>query len=40
VAGVHQAVEHADQALDICHVQPDGGLVEHVEGLAVGERCV
>ena len=35
VARVHQPVEHPDQALHVGHVQPDGRLVEHVEGVDV-----
>src|SRR5688572_7283743 len=33
VAGVDQAVQHADQLLDIGHVQADRRLVEHIERL-------
>ena len=33
VAGVDQAVQHPDQLLDVRHVQADGRLVEHVQGL-------
>src|SRR5438067_320492 len=33
MAGVHQAVQDVDQLLHIGHVQADGGLVQHVEGL-------
>ncbi len=31
VAGVHQPVQHAQELLDVGHVQADGGLVEDVE---------
>ncbi len=34
VARVDQPVQHADQLLDVGHVQADGRLVEHVERLA------
>ena len=37
VAGVDQPVQHADQLLDVGHVQADGGLVEHVERLDVSD---
>src|SRR2546425_5793425 len=33
VPRVDQAVQHVDQLLDIGHVQADGGLVQHVQGL-------
>ena len=36
VAGVHQAVEHAQQLADVLEVQAGGGLVEDVEGAAGG----
>src|SRR5204863_1684325 len=34
VAGVDEAMQDADELFDIGHVQPDGGLVEHVKGSA------
>ena len=36
VAGVDQAMQHADQLLDIGHVQADGRLVEDVERVRLG----
>jgi hypothetical protein len=36
MAGVDQAVQDADEALDVGHVQADGRLVEDVECRAIG----
>jgi hypothetical protein len=33
VAGIDQAVKHVDELLHVRHVQADGGLVQHVEGV-------
>ena len=30
VAGIYQPVEHADQLLDVCHVQADGRLIQYI----------
>ncbi len=38
VARVDEPVQHADQLLDVGHVQPDGRLVENVERLAAARR--
>ena len=31
VAGLHQAVQHADQLTDISHVQSDGRFIQNIE---------
>ena len=36
VAVIHQLLEYVDQALDVGHVKPGGGFVEHIKGVAVG----
>ena len=36
MAGVHEAVQHADQALDVGHVQSDRRFVEYVERVLLG----
>ena len=33
IARIHQPVQHVDQLFHIRHVQPDGRLVQHVEGV-------
>ena len=38
VAGVDQAVQHADEFFDVGHVQADGGFVEDVESFATSRR--
>src|SRR6266571_6792532 len=39
VAGVDQAMQHADQLLDVRHVQADGGFVEDIEGFHRAGFC-
>ena len=34
VAGVHQLLQHLDQAVDVGDVQPGGGLVQDIDRLA------